>query len=204
MNTDTWLLRWLPLIRSAAPSPLVLDLGCGPGWDASFLLEETDCNVTIADISVEAIDDCLKRLPKVRGRVHDLRDPLPFPDQSFDTVIASLCLHYFELDKTKEIVSEIHRCLRSGGYLLCRVNSTRDTNYGALLSAEPLGTTGDCYYQSDGVWKRFFDEACTRSLFGSNWRVISIEELSIERYDLPKVVWEAVVQKEPGDARTPS
>jgi hypothetical protein len=46
-------------------------------------------------------------------------------------MIADLSLHYFSWDETKKIVNEIKRVLKEDGFLLVRVNSVNDTNYGA-------------------------------------------------------------------------
>jgi SAM-dependent methyltransferase len=53
-------------------------------------------------------------------RVADLADPLPFPDDSFDDVIASLVLHY--LRDWKPTLAELRRVLKTGGRLIVSVN----------------------------------------------------------------------------------
>jgi ubiquinone/menaquinone biosynthesis C-methylase UbiE len=142
------------------------------------------------------ISECLAKVPSAKGVAHDVRHQLPFTDQSFDVVIASLSLHYFSRRKTREIISEIHRCLSSGGYLLCRLNSTNDKNYGARATSEK-GTdpSSEHYHLIGGTWKRFFDKVEMSSLFGRRWHRLSLEEQTIKRYELPKVVWEVIVMK---------
>ena len=52
--------------------------------------------------------------------VHDLAKPLPYADDAFDDVVASLVLHYLE-DWT-EPLAELRRVLKPGGRLILSVN----------------------------------------------------------------------------------
>ena len=47
-------------------------------------------------------------------------DPLPFPGDAFDDVIASLVLHY--LEDWKPTLTELRRVLKTGGRLVASVN----------------------------------------------------------------------------------
>jgi len=53
-------------------------------------------------------------------RVADLADPLPFPDDSFDDVVASLVLHY--LRDWGPTLAELRRVLRTGGRFIVSVD----------------------------------------------------------------------------------
>lgn len=35
MNNDSWLARWLPLIKEKAVGEPILEIGCGWGWDTT-------------------------------------------------------------------------------------------------------------------------------------------------------------------------
>lgn len=50
----------------------------------------------------------------------DLSGPLPFPDGTFDDVIASLVLHY--LQDWRAALTELRRVLKSGGRLIVSVD----------------------------------------------------------------------------------
>lgn len=52
--------------------------------------------------------------------VHDLTEPLPYPDATFDDVVASLVLHYLQ-DWTAPL-AELRRVLKPGGRLILSVN----------------------------------------------------------------------------------
>jgi len=195
MQKDLWLERWMPLIMAQASVPAVLELGCGSGEDSAYLVQQGIANLTCTDLSPTAVARCARAAPDALRVCHDLREPLPFADRSFDVVVASLCLHYFAWEKTETILRDIARCLTPQGVLLCRLNSTRDVHFGAV-GHERVGSN---YYLVEGVPKRFFDRESIERLFGQGWQIISLEELSIARYDKPKMVWEVILRQSSGE-----
>lgn len=191
MPTDLWLERWIGLITHRTLNPAILELGCGSGRDTVYLAQHGFTRITVTDLSVDALAECARLVPAADIVCHDLRQPLPFADDSFDVVIASLCLHYFDWQRTEAIVDEIRRCLVDDGVLLCRVNSTRDVNYGAVGHRE----IAPRYYDVDGRTKRFFAREDIDALFGRGWERIAVEEKEIDRYEKRKAVWEIVLGK---------
>jgi hypothetical protein len=47
----------------------------------------------------------------------------------------------------------------------------------------------------DGELKRFFDRKAVERLVGSGWAVHGLEEMTVDRYASPKVLWEVVLEK---------
>jgi hypothetical protein len=43
--------------------------------------------------------------------------------------------------------------------------------------------------------KRFFDKASIQELFNKGWRTVAAEEMMIDKYEQPKVVWEVVLER---------
>lgn len=191
-DADPWLERWLPLLAERGGGAPVLELGCGAGRD-SAVLAAAGLAVLGLDTSTPAIRRARARVPGGRFLRHDLRTPLPVSKGGVGAVVASLSLHYFPWRETEAVVARMRRALRPGGVLLCRLNSTRDHHYGA--SGHPR--IGASYYRVNGERKRFFDRAAVRRLFARGWRVLSLEERVIQRYEKPKVVWEAVLERRP-------
>lgn len=97
----------------------VLDAGCGSGPLAAAL-RDRGAIVTGFDLSAAMIDLARQRLGADADlHVADLGEPLPFDDDAFDSVVASLCLHY--LEDWAAPLAELRRVLRPGGRLIVSV-----------------------------------------------------------------------------------
>lgn len=98
----------------------ILDAGCGSGPLAAELVAR-GADVVGFDGSPAMIDLARRRLGStVPLTVHDLAEPLPYEDESFDVVVASLVLHY--LEDWDAPLAEVRRVLRPGGRLVASVN----------------------------------------------------------------------------------
>jgi ubiquinone/menaquinone biosynthesis C-methylase UbiE len=97
----------------------VLDAGCGSG-PLTAALRDKGAIVTGFDLSAGMIDQARQRLGADADlSIGDLGEPLQFDDNSFDDVVASLCLHY--LEDWSAPLAELHRVLRPGGRLIMSV-----------------------------------------------------------------------------------
>jgi SAM-dependent methyltransferase len=191
-DTDPWLERWTALLETSRQGK-ILELGCGRGRDSHYLTD-FGLDVVACDYSQEALEICRRNAPRAERLRIDISGPLPFPDEAFPVVLASLCLHYFSWPRTVAIMAEIRRCLKPGGFLLLRVNSTGDVHHGAV--GHPEVEPG--LYNVDGELKRFFDRNAVERLVGSDWMVHGLEEMTVDRYASPKVLWEVVLEKRRG------
>lgn len=138
----------------------VLDLGAGQGQDSRFFAEH-GYGVVSTDVSEDALERNRAKLPeelaaKVTVQQVDLREQLPFDDESFDVVYAHLSLHYFDAETTERIFAEISRALKPGGVLAFFTNATTDPEYGTGTMLEPD------YFQIDGMHKRYFSVESAR------------------------------------------
>lgn len=98
----------------------ILDAGCGSG-PLSAGLRAKGATVVGFDSSPAMIQLARKRLgPTADLRVADLAQALPFEDNEFDEVVASLVLHYLK-DWTAPL-AELRRILKPGGRLILSVN----------------------------------------------------------------------------------
>jgi SAM-dependent methyltransferase len=99
----------------------VLEVGGGQGELAARMQDELGASVTFLDQSERMVE-----LARERGvedaHVGDAQE-LPFPDDTFDTVVAAWMLyHVADLDRG---LSEIVRVLKPGGALIAATNSVR-------------------------------------------------------------------------------
>jgi SAM-dependent methyltransferase len=191
MNSDPWLERWLPLVAERAGTGPVLELGCGSGADTS-VLARAGHRVVALDLSRLWLTVAKIRVPSCEFHCQDIRAAFPLsPEKKINVVVASLSLHYFSWAETERLVERIRTVLGPAGVLLCRLNSTKDVNFGAR--GHPA--IEENYYRVDGAPKRFFDRAAVDRLFAHGWRVRHLEENVVHRYVRPKSLWEAVLEK---------
>jgi len=170
--------NWLAPYAEILKGKVILELGCGSGIDTTVLSGYAETLIS-GDITPkpESQDTVLAL---------DHSKELPFKNASFDIVVASLCLHYFKLDKTKEIIAEISRVLKPQGSFICRLNSYKDENYGSV--GYPEIEPG--LYDVNGEQKRFFQEQEIRSLWAQEYSLDVISHKSIDRYQKVKWVYE--------------
>lgn len=139
---------WFPWVASnmdLASGQSVLDLGCGPGW---FWVAAGDAvpagiELALADLSPHMVDEATSRcnglnFASVEGVVADAVS-LPFPDRSFDRVIAMHMLYHVR--DQRAALAEMHRVLKPGGLLGV---TTNDLDNLAALNAltTVFGTDG--------------------------------------------------------------
>ena len=98
----------------------ILDAGCGSG--ALFAaLRDRGAIVTGFDKSARMVELARRRLGDDADlQVADLANPLPFPEDAFDDVTASLVLHY--LADWGPTLTELGRVLKPGGRLIVSVD----------------------------------------------------------------------------------
>ncbi|MBS0300128.1 MAG: methyltransferase domain-containing protein [Proteobacteria bacterium] len=133
-----WLTRWYdPMMRclfpesgiKAAliaqahiqPGQTVLDAGCGTGT-LTLLIKQT-----VPDATVHGLDMDFQALRIAREKAGKTGETLflqlgsaaclPYPDESFDRVFASLMLHHLTRQDKQQMLQEVFRVLKPGGEL---------------------------------------------------------------------------------------
>ena len=173
----------------------VLEFGFGQGRD-TFLFAHHGLQVTALNYSPTAVEEVTARArdlgvsTQVAARVHDLRQPLPFPDASVDVCFSHMLL-CMELS-TAEIafvLREIHRVLRPGGLNLYSVRSTFDKHYRTGIPR------GEDLYQVGGFVVHFFSEEKIRRL-ATGYEVVEIARM--EEGSLPRDLFVVSLRKVAG------
>lgn len=124
----------------------VLDAACGSGLTGAALRDLGYEQIEGIDISAGLLEIAEQTGAYQRTEQVDMQAlPLPFEDDEFDAVNFIGALTYFE---TNEILRELCRIVRSGGYVAFsqRDDIMRDQNYGEQLDE----------LVRDGLWKRTF------------------------------------------------
>jgi SAM-dependent methyltransferase len=165
----------LELFRSHGVRDL-LELGCGQGRD-SFLFASSGMDVIALDYSETAVSEIRKRAAEtgasdqIHALTHDLREPLPFTDASFDACYSHMLLC---MDLSTEaiafILRETHRVLRPGGLAVYSVRSHFDKHYRAGIHR------GEEIYEIGGFVVHFFSEGKIRQL-AKGYEILEIDRM---------------------------
>jgi SAM-dependent methyltransferase len=127
----------------------LLDLGAGVGQDSVYFTQK-GYEVTATDLDTTKLEENIaENNLSVNVQRVDLRETLPFENNSYDVVYAHLSLHYFDKFTTEEIFAEILRILKPGGILAFFTNSVNDPEYNSGRQIEPD------YFEIDGTPKRY-------------------------------------------------
>ena len=124
------------------------------------------------------------------ARRHDVREPLPFTDASFDGCFSHM-LFCMAL-RTKEIEAlsaEVCRVLRPGGLHVYTVRHTGDAHYRAGIHRR------EDMYENGGFIVHFFSEEKVRALAGG-CEVLGID--SFEEGGLPRKLFRVTLRKKEG------
>ena len=106
-----------------APGEAVLDVGCGTGSLALAAKRRVGPTGTVLGVDASPEMIALARRKASRAGAHvtfrnAAAERLPFPDASFDAVLATLMLHHLPAPLRRECVREALRVLKPGGRML--------------------------------------------------------------------------------------
>ena len=130
----------------------ILDIGCGKGFMLHDFKEiRPNCSVAGIDVSEYAIENSMasvKQFLKVASA-----EKLPYPDKSFDLVIAINSIHNLPLEACKTALQEIERVSSASSYIT--VDAWRNEQERVDLLKWVL--TAETYMHVDD-WKKLFPE----------------------------------------------
>ena len=183
-----WLDKYKEIINKIEGNSAV-DLGCGIGQDTKWLIDN-GFDVISCDISNIALEKLKELIPNSKTLQIDMRETLPFKENSINLVNADLSIHYFCTKDTIRIFNEINRILTPNGILIGRVNSDKNEGY---IREETKVIEDNYYYDFEKYFRLFNKEQF--DILSENWKIIILNEDIITRVDKKKVLWEFIFQK---------
>lgn len=130
-----------PECEHSVRSRRVLDLGCGVGRHA-VSLALLGFAVTATDISLSGVKTCAAWLAReglsATLACHEM-GTLPFPDCTFDGLIAYNVIYHATLAGMRRILAEIRRVLRPGGWLYATIVAREDSKVATCQSVVRAG-----------------------------------------------------------------
>lgn len=151
---------------------VVMDIGCGNGRDTR-LYASKGYRVFANDLSEVAITKCQEanEYDTATFEVIDIRNGLPYADNSFDLVSSMLALHYFTDEMTHEVFQDIHRVLKQGGLLAFSCKSRDEKRTASATEVE-----SNIYVDAGGHVLHTFSQEYVRNILSDQFEIISLEE----------------------------
>ena len=170
----------------------ILELGGGQGRDSLFFAQN-GLYVQVLDYSQSGVNSIIRQanildLAKhITVKIHDVRKPLPFKDESFDGCFSHML--YCMAFTTKELVylsSELHRVLKPGGINIYTVRHTGDADYKTGVHR------GEDLYETGGFIVHFFSKEKIKQL-STGFEIVSID--SFEEGSFPRKLFRVTLRK---------
>lgn len=170
----------------------ILELGGGQGRDTIFFAR-SGFQVQVLDYSDSAVDAISDKVIQfgLAGSVaslrHDVREQLPFEDESFDGCYSHMlyCMALKTVD-LEFLSSEIRRVLRPHGLQFYTVRHTSDPDYGTGIHR------GEDLYEVGGFIVHYFSREKVEHL-AKGFEILSIEEFT--EGQLPRKLFQVTLRK---------
>ncbi len=183
------------VLFTAERKRLLLELGAGQGRDtlhfacSGLRVQALD----YADSAVEALQVKVAAAgfsDEVSVSQHDVREPLPFADESFDACYSHMLLCMaLTTEELEALAAEVRRVLRPGGLQVYTVRTSDDAHCGAGIDR------GDDMYEMGGFIVHFFSRELVERLS------IGFELLDVAEFEegaLPRRLFRVTLRKKGG------
>ena len=171
----------------------VLELGCGTGsmWKGRDALIRRCSALVLTDLSeamVAATREALGAEAPLLYAVADIQN-LPYPDASFDAVIANMMLYH--VPDLRKGLSEVRRVLRPGGKFYAATYGEHGIVEALCRMLAPLGVRDDTNktftLQNGGEILRTFFDRVERRDYPDGLRVTEVEDIIDYLFSLPSM-----------------
>jgi len=174
----------------------ILELGAGQGRDTLFFAQN-GFDVCALDYSESGLKGILRKaqasgVAKLVSAIrHDVRNPLPFDDETFDAcyshMLYCMALTTAELEFLSE---EIGRVLKPGGINIYTARHTNDPDYRTGIHR------GEDMYEVGGFTVHFFSREKVAHL-AKGYEIVSVDEFEEGR--LPRKLFRVTLRKKTND-----
>jgi SAM-dependent methyltransferase len=171
----------------------ILELGAGQGRDTLFFAQN-GFQVHALDYAQSAVETIAVKARKfglsgaITATQHDLRDRLPFDDETFDSCYSHMLFCMALTTRNLEFLSdEVRRVLKPGGFNIYTVRNTRDPDYGTGIHR------GEDMYEVGGFVVHFFSREKAMHL-AKGYDVVRIDEFEEGR--LPRKLFRVTLRKQ--------
>lgn len=187
-----WLEKYNQYVQ-ALSQDIFLDLGCGEGGNALYY-RNLGYRVIACDFSQVVLDRIKHRYPDICVRNFDMQEGIPYDENSIGVIVASLSIHYFDLEQTKRIIENIYRCLKPGGYFIYRVNNYKEfeRNKDNMLKR----IEDDYYITKNGKKKRYFSVESMARLLNDDFQILQNFDTELTFNGVRKFAVEGIALKE--------
>ncbi len=137
-----------------------------------------------------ALNKLKELIPDSKTMQIDIKEELPFEDNSIGLINANLSIHYFDIKNTIKIFNEIHKVLTPNGLFIGRVNSDKNERY----IQENTKEIEKNFYYEDGRYRRLFNKE-QFDVLTKEWNIIIWNEDVTDRLGRKKALWEFILEK---------
>jgi SAM-dependent methyltransferase len=170
----------------------ILELGGGQGRDTVYFAHN-GFNVTSLDYAAEGVKSINDKAYKagvaqaVTVLRHDVRNPLPFPENTFDACYSHMlfCMA-LTTSELKSLAREVKRVLKPGGLHIYTVRHTGDAHYGTGIHR------GEDMFEVGGFVVHFFSREKVE-LLSKGYQLVDVEYL--EEGPLPRKLFYVTQEK---------
>lgn len=181
----------IPRLREAGVRKM-LELGAGQGRDTLFFAQQ-GLEVQALDYASSGLEaiDAKARQAKLADRVtvlqHDVRDPLPYADGSFDACYSHMlfCMALTDAELAA-LAREILRVLRHGGLCIYTARTTDDPDFAQGVHH------GDARYEAGGFVVHFFSPETVERL-ARGYEIAEVERF--QEGTLPRDLFRVTLRK---------
>lgn len=154
-----------------------LDLGCGNGRNLIYLAKNFGIRGIGLDISSEAVSVAKKLsqgLP-IEYQIRTIAEPLPVLDESQTIALDMMASHFLKAPERKNLISEITRVLKPGGWLFWKTFLLdEDKHADRLIRKNPGEEAGSYIHPKIGVAEHVFTEDEVTETLRENFTVHKI------------------------------